>query len=195
VFGRRLALGGRLLFPSFATGEESPLIDVRKIIDRVAERAGWTRGEFYTRALRHTYCAARLQTLDHGAPVTPYTVSRELGHGSLEMVERVYAHLGAMRHRSEMVEFRVEQHLDRLGDRLRALGFVTRNVTREAEGAENEAPHASTSDGGASRSADGPGGIRTHDLLLRRQALYPTELRTQPRSTALRDKHFRPGRC
>src|SRR5689334_12648862 len=24
----------------------------------------------------------------------------------------------------------------------------------------------------------GPGGIRTHDLLLRRQALYPTELRT-----------------
>ena len=26
----------------------------------------------------------------------------------------------------------------------------------------------------------GPGGIRTHDLLLRRQALYPTELRTQP---------------
>ena len=25
----------------------------------------------------------------------------------------------------------------------------------------------------------GPGGIRTHDLLLRRQALYPTELRTR----------------
>jgi hypothetical protein len=37
------------------------------------------------------------------------------------MVERVYAHLGAVRHRSEVVEYRVEQHEEALGDRLRAL--------------------------------------------------------------------------
>jgi integrase len=171
--------GGRLLFPSFASGAEARLIEIRKLLDRVAERAGYRRGEFYTRALRDTYCAARLQTLDHGAPVTPYTVSRELGHGSLDMVERVYAHLGAMRRRSEVVEFRVEQHLERLGDQLRALGFVTQNVTREAAAAENEAPHASADDGGATTSPDGPGRIRTGGLLLRRQALYPTELRTR----------------
>lgn len=34
-----------------------------------------------------------------------YTVSRELGHSSLAMVERTYAHLGEVRHRSEIVEF------------------------------------------------------------------------------------------
>jgi hypothetical protein len=49
----------------------------------------------------------KVQTLDNGAPVSLYTVSRELGHGSEEMVKRVYAHLGTIRHRSEVVEFRV----------------------------------------------------------------------------------------
>jgi integrase len=70
---------------------------------------------------RHTYCAARLQTLDAGAPVSPFTVSRELGHGSRTMVEQVYSHLGTIRHRSEVVEFRVEQHTARLADRLATL--------------------------------------------------------------------------
>jgi hypothetical protein len=37
---------------------------------------------FLGRVFRHTWTAARLQTLDHGAPVSIYTVSRELGHGS-----------------------------------------------------------------------------------------------------------------
>lgn len=59
---------------------------------------------------RHTYRAARLQTLDHGAPVAVDTVRRELGHGSAEMVEKVYGHLGEVRHRAEVVEHRVEQH-------------------------------------------------------------------------------------
>ena len=70
---------------------------------------------------RHTYCAARLQTLDGGAPVAVYSVSRELGHSSTAMVERVYSHMGTIRHRSEQVEYRVEQHAERLGDRLTAL--------------------------------------------------------------------------
>ena len=66
--------------PSSATGAEASLVDVRKLRDRIAERAGWKAGELYTRVYRHTYTAARLQTLDHGAPVSIYTVSRELGH-------------------------------------------------------------------------------------------------------------------
>lgn len=38
--------------------------------------------------------------------MSPFAVSRELGHGSRAMVEEGYAHLGTMRHRSEVVEFR-----------------------------------------------------------------------------------------
>ncbi len=82
---------------------------------------------------RHTYCAARLQTLDQGAPVSIYTVARELGHGGDSMVKRVYGHLGSVRHRAEAVEYRVEQHAKTLGGRLTVLrptpAFVTTVVT------------------------------------------------------------------
>jgi hypothetical protein len=71
----------------------------------VAARAGLVGGELRSKAFRHSYCAAKLQTRDRGACVRLYTVSRELGHGSEEMVRRVYAHLGDVRHRSEVVEF------------------------------------------------------------------------------------------
>ncbi len=37
------------------------------------------------------------------------------------MVRRVYGHLGQVRHRAEAVEYRVEQHLTKLGERLAAL--------------------------------------------------------------------------
>jgi hypothetical protein len=36
-------------------------------------------------------------------------------------VEKVYGHLGTIRHRSEVVEYRVAQHEQALGDRLTAL--------------------------------------------------------------------------
>jgi integrase len=82
--------------------------------------AQWKAGDLGTRVFRHTFTAARLQTLDRGAPVSLYTVSRKLGHGSEEMVRRVNAHLGSVRHRSQVVEFRVEQHEKALKDRLGA---------------------------------------------------------------------------
>jgi hypothetical protein len=129
------------------------LTDVRKLIDRVALRAGWTAGELTTRTFRHTWCAARLQTLDRGAPVAVWTVSQELGHSSEELVRRIYGHLGsAVRHRSEYVEFRVEQHLETLGDRLRSMGIITGNVTRAINDAENKMPRASVTDGEAKSS-------------------------------------------
>ncbi len=74
------------------------------------------------------YCAARLQTVDQGAPVSTYTVAPEMGHGGEAMVRRVYGHLGQVRHRAEAVEYRVEQHVAKLGARLEALrgvGFGT----------------------------------------------------------------------
>jgi integrase len=114
----------RLLFPSYRTGKEgmvTPGTGCHKMFDKVASRAGWQAGEIRSKMFRHTYCAARLQTLDHGAPVSIYTVGRELGHGGESMVRRVYGHLGTVRHRAEVVEYRVEQHRDKLGERLAAL--------------------------------------------------------------------------
>ena len=39
----------------------------------------------------------------------------------MTMVQKVYSHLGMIRHRSEVVEYRVEQHKKLLGKRLEAL--------------------------------------------------------------------------
>jgi hypothetical protein len=46
-----------------------------KPLDAVTEKVGWKAGEIRSKMFRHTYCAARLQTLDNGAPVSPYTVA------------------------------------------------------------------------------------------------------------------------
>jgi integrase len=111
-----------LLFPSArgkaAREADRMVTDLRKALDAIARRAGWEDGEIRSKAFRHTYCAARLQTLDRGAPVSLYTVSREMGHGGDRLVKRIYGHLGDVRHRSEVVEFRVDQHCEKLHDRL-----------------------------------------------------------------------------
>jgi len=106
------------------------LTDIRKLLDRVTERAGTVYlmdhggrrkavlGEIRTKVFRHTYITARLQTLDHGAPVSPWTVAREVGHSGTGMIERVYGHLGEVRHRAGVVEYRVRQHRRALRGRL-----------------------------------------------------------------------------
>jgi integrase len=121
---------GRLLFPSNRGSGERMLTDVRKLLDRVADRAGTLyvidaghkrkaeEGEIRTKVFRHSYTSARVQTLDHGQPVSLWTVARELGHSSTSMIERVYAHLAGSRHRAEQVEFRVQQHRKILRGRL-----------------------------------------------------------------------------
>ena len=115
VFGGNGPKAG-LLFPSVRTGEM--IWDLRKAMDAIATRAGWKPGEITTKMFRHTYCAARLQTLDRGHPVSPYTVARELGHGGDQLVRRIYGHLGELRHRSEVVEYRVNQHAERISAHL-----------------------------------------------------------------------------
>jgi len=119
VFGDRPP--ARLLFPSFRTGAETMLTDFRKLLDAVAVRAGWKAGELTPKIFRHTYASARLQTMDHGAPVSIFTVSRELGHGSEALVKRIYGHLGTVRHRAKVVEYRVQQHKKVLKEQLAAL--------------------------------------------------------------------------
>ena len=108
IFARHGPLGDGLLFPSARTG--SLVRDVRKALDLIASRVAWKPGEIRPKMFRHTYCAARLQTLDHGAPVSPYTVAKELGHGGDSLVKRIYGHLGDVRHRSEVVKYRIENH-------------------------------------------------------------------------------------
>lgn len=114
---------GQLLFPSARSpaGKELMVRDLRKALDQVAVRAGWAKGEIRTKAFRHTYCAARLQTLDRGFPVSAWTVARELGHGGTSMVERVYGHLGEIRHRAEELAYRVEDFREELAPRLDAV--------------------------------------------------------------------------
>jgi integrase len=83
----------------------------RKPLDAIAQRVGWKAGEVRTKAFRHTYCAARLQTLDRGHPVSEFTVSREMGHGCFDLVRGVYGHVVGSPHRSEAVEYRIDQHV------------------------------------------------------------------------------------
>jgi integrase len=111
----------RLLFPARSARGECMVTNFDGSLDQLAARAGWQAGEIRTKIFRHTYCAARLQTLDHGAPVSVYSVGRELGHGGEALVRRVYGHLGVVRHRSEVMEYRVEHFATELGDRLAAL--------------------------------------------------------------------------
>jgi len=114
--------GGTLVFPATGPGgAEQMIADFRKLLDVVAKRAGWQAGEIRSKRFRHTYISARIQTTDGGAPVSVFTVAREVGHSSTAMIEKVYGHLGARRHRSPVVEYRAEQHASILGDRLTAL--------------------------------------------------------------------------
>ena len=118
VFGAGRLSG--LLFPSpVGTGMAN---DVRKGLDAVGERAGFAAGEIRTKVFRHTYCAAALQLLDRGAPVSSWTVAKWMGHGGQSLVDRVYGHLGDVRHRSEVLEYRVEQHEELLKGRMNMLG-------------------------------------------------------------------------
>jgi integrase len=110
----------RLLFPSHVTGKMFQ--DWRKTLDRIAVRAGFAPGDLRTRIFRNTYATARLQCLDRGEAIAAYTVQVEMGHANIETTLRFYAALGNYRHRGESVEYRVEQHVDRLRDRLEQMG-------------------------------------------------------------------------
>jgi integrase len=105
-----------------------------KSLDAVAERAGWKAGETRSRIFRNTFVAARLQTLDGGAPISPFTVAREVGHADLEMVSAIYGHSGVVRHRSDVVEYLVEQHRDQVQERF---GVVVTTILSPHEKAES----------------------------------------------------------
>ncbi|MEE8191735.1 MAG: hypothetical protein V3T74_03260 [Gemmatimonadales bacterium] len=103
---------------------------INKSLDGVGKLADMAPGELRTRIFRHTYCAARLQTVERVqlqdgsvelVPMDPCAVGRELGHGGGALVNRIYGHTGRARHRSLVVEYRLEQHRKELAGRLAAI--------------------------------------------------------------------------
>jgi integrase len=117
---------GPLLSPPTRRGGGGMLSDLRKALDAIAKRAGFAEGQIRCHGLRHTYTAARIQTCDRGRPVALYSVARELGHSSTTMIEARYGHLHdrAVAGGTEVVEFRVEHHRDKLSDALKSLAEV-----------------------------------------------------------------------
>ena len=89
-------------------------------------RAGIERPRLH--AFRHSYTAARLQTLEHGAPVHIWQVARELGHQSTKQIETRYGHLARVTERTEVVEFRVS------GQRPLTKGTGGSSPRRDAQG-------------------------------------------------------------
>lgn len=119
-----------LLFPSNRGTEMRMLDKINKSLDGVGKLADMAPGELRTRIFRHTYCAARLQTVERVqlqdgsvelVPMDPFAVGRELGHGGGALVDRIYGHTGRARHRSLVVEYRLEQHREELAGRLAAI--------------------------------------------------------------------------
>lgn len=105
----RALSSGDLVFPS-PRGCDVPLRNMRRAFDRLPmpERLRAADGAIpplRTRVLRHSYCAARLQTTVQGLPISPYTVARELGHQGLRMVLTVYAHLGQHIYRAPEIRY------------------------------------------------------------------------------------------
>jgi hypothetical protein len=143
------------------------LTDERKILENVGALVGFPAARCRTKVFRHTYCSTRLQTLDNGHPVSPWTVAKELGHGGRSLVDRVYGHLGEIRHRSEHVEYRVQQHEETLGERLTVLQAAHREspqVTGIVTGLRDQTKSPGASCVGALSYPSGRGGIRTRDL-------------------------------
>lgn len=99
-----------LLFPSVRGGGEM-LTNVSYGLSTALERAEIDKN-VTLHNLRHTYTAARLQTLEHGHPVSPYTVVRELGHKNLDQLMDTYGHVQQRPIRKEGVEYRETEVID-----------------------------------------------------------------------------------
>lgn len=70
----------------------------RKAWARAAKTAGVTLS---AHGARHSYISQRLQCLDGGQPVSPFTVIKEVGHADLKLIEVRYGHVAKRRVRVE----------------------------------------------------------------------------------------------
>jgi integrase len=80
-----------VLFPS-PKAPSRPVRHIKRVIDELSLRIEF-EGRLSPKVFRHTYCTARLQTTDRGAPITLSNVADELGHNRTTMVEAIYGHI------------------------------------------------------------------------------------------------------
>ncbi len=133
LYGGETPRTSGLLFPAPSGGV---VRDIRKSLDAAARLSGMEAGEVRTRRFRHTYCSARLQTVQRilkpgrepddpdaweYVEVARFQVQKEMGHGGGQLVDRIYGHAQGSPYRSDVLEYRVEKHREVLGDRLRSL--------------------------------------------------------------------------
>lgn len=97
-------LSGNLLFPSTRRGANRIVTEIRQSLDTVLKMADITK-RVTLHTFRHTYTANRMQTTDQGAPISPYTVMRELGHRNLDQIVSRYGHLLDSRTRAPAVSY------------------------------------------------------------------------------------------
>ena len=141
IFGGEQPRTEGLLFPATAGAGGGMVGNLRKSLDEIGKLCGMREGEVRTKAFRHTYCSTRLQTVntvlkpghkttDPDAwtyePVSHDAVAREMGHGGTELVKLIYGHRARNPHRATEVAYRVEEHKETLGQRLKALAAATR---------------------------------------------------------------------
>ena len=116
---------GPLLFPAARSDGTVPLGDWRRSLDRIAEYCGFPVGSVRTRRFRVTYCTHRAYTLDEsGQAMTPLKLQAEMGHGSLEMIDRRYFRHTRLRAARPQLEFRWSEWEAQYGDRLGASGSL-----------------------------------------------------------------------
>jgi integrase len=123
-----------ILFPS-PTKPGQPVRGIKRLVAELAIRIDYD-GTLTPKVFRHTYCAARLQTLDQGAPVARSLVAREMGH-SRKTMDEVYTHVDvglSSFPRRPWVEISVADHALALEGRLMELQGRTeqRNSFRPA---------------------------------------------------------------
>jgi integrase len=80
-----------VLFPS-PKAPGRPVRHIKRLIHELALRIKF-EGPLSPKVFRHTYCTARLQTTDRGAPIPLSNVADELGHNRTTMVEAIYGHI------------------------------------------------------------------------------------------------------
>lgn len=73
--------GSPLLFTCWSAGMRN---DPRKAFDALETEDA--DKQLKPKVFRHTYCAARIQTVDAGDPVALFTVARELGHTDVQKI-------------------------------------------------------------------------------------------------------------
>ena len=88
--------------------------------------------------LRHTYCAARLQTLDRGAPIQQHTVMAEMGHRDYKLIAEIYGHVHLKAPRGEEVLYVPSTETAEARARSEVLGALRAIESDEGDGATDE---------------------------------------------------------